>query len=84
MFLCEAAMGKPKEITKDDGSLVKAPAGFDSIIAKGTQARTLDCNVNLLNAAACSLNGSIFVFLLLSSSAHTPHTTIAWAALRLE
>ena len=43
MFLCEAAMGKTKEITKDDGSLVKAPAGFDSIIAKGTQACTLDC-----------------------------------------
>ncbi len=52
MFLCEAAMGKPKEITKDDGSLVKAPAGFDSIIAKGTQACTLDCNVIFLKAAS--------------------------------
>ncbi len=41
MFLCEAAMGKAKEITDDDGSLVKAPAGFDSIIAKGTQVCTL-------------------------------------------
>jgi poly [ADP-ribose] polymerase 2/3/4 len=41
MFLCEAAMGKAKEITDDDGSLVKAPAGFDSIIAKGNQVCTL-------------------------------------------
>jgi hypothetical protein len=66
MFLCEAAMGKVKEITRDDSSLVKAPDGFDSIIAKGTQACTLGCmcaREYLLSAAAWPLVGSIFVFL---------------------
>ncbi len=47
MFLCEAAMGKTKEITRDDSSLVRAPEGYDSIIAKGTQARTVD-SLNIL------------------------------------
>lgn len=37
LFLCEAAMGKIKQITQDDGSLVAAPPGFDSVLAKGTQ-----------------------------------------------
>jgi poly [ADP-ribose] polymerase len=35
MFLAEAALGKEHSITKDDSSLVKAPAGFDSIVARG-------------------------------------------------
>ena len=35
MFLNEVALGKQKEIFRDDGSLVAAPAGFDSILAKG-------------------------------------------------
>merc|ERR1712139_589754 len=30
IFLCEAALGKIHSITKDDPSLVSAPAGFDS------------------------------------------------------
>jgi hypothetical protein len=58
MFLCEAAMGKTKEITSDDSSLVKAPAGFDSIIAKGTQAHTVDClcrRTKHCSAASCCL-----------------------------
>jgi len=35
MFLCEAAMGKMKSIIRDDPSLRAAPAGFDSVLAKG-------------------------------------------------
>jgi len=35
MFLCEAPMGKIKEITRDDWQLTEAPKGFDSILAKG-------------------------------------------------
>jgi len=35
MFLNEIALGKEHHITKDDSSLVRAPPGFDSIIAKG-------------------------------------------------
>lgn len=35
MFLAEAALGKEHFITRDDSSLVRAPPGFDSIIAKG-------------------------------------------------
>ena len=53
MFLCEAALGKSKEITVDDSSLVKPPAGFDSIIAKGTQARTVDCLCRLVGFIFC-------------------------------
>lgn len=37
MFLCEAPMGKIKEITKDDWTLTEPPKGYDSILAKGTQ-----------------------------------------------
>jgi poly [ADP-ribose] polymerase len=37
LFLVEAALGKMYEITMDDGSLVKAPNGFDSVLAKGKQ-----------------------------------------------
>lgn len=36
MFLNEVALGKEKTITKDDSSLKKAPAGFDSVVARGT------------------------------------------------
>ena len=37
MFLCEAAMGESKEIQRDDWTLTEAPAGYDSVVAKGTQ-----------------------------------------------
>ncbi|KAA6418486.1 MAG: poly [ADP-ribose] polymerase 3-like [Trebouxia sp. A1-2] len=35
MFLAEAALGEEHHITRDDPSLTKAPAGFDSVVAKG-------------------------------------------------
>ena len=35
MFLNEVALGKEKHITTDDSSLVKAPPGFDCIVARG-------------------------------------------------
>ncbi|XP_046358125.2 protein mono-ADP-ribosyltransferase PARP3-like [Haliotis rufescens] len=35
MFLNEVALGKEKHIDRDDCSLVTAPKGFDSIVAKG-------------------------------------------------
>lgn len=35
MFLCEVALGKEKTITVDNPSLKKAPAGFDSVVARG-------------------------------------------------
>ena len=35
MFLNEVALGKEHGITKDDWRLTKAPAGFDSIVARG-------------------------------------------------
>ena len=38
VFLVEAALGTMAEITRDDGSLVKAPNGFHSVLAKGTVA----------------------------------------------
>lgn len=37
MFLCEAAMGKSKEIQRDDWTLTEAPKGYDSIVAVGNQ-----------------------------------------------
>lgn len=36
MFLSEVALGKERTITKDDCSLKKAPAGFDSVVARGS------------------------------------------------
>ncbi|XP_073325060.1 protein mono-ADP-ribosyltransferase PARP3 [Pagrus major] len=36
MFLNEVALGKEKTITRDDSSLKKAPAGFDSVVARGS------------------------------------------------
>lgn len=36
MFLNEVALGREKTITEDDCSLKKAPAGFDSVVARGT------------------------------------------------
>ncbi|KAM3622029.1 uncharacterized protein V6R79_019373 [Siganus canaliculatus] len=36
MFLCEVALGKENTITKDNSSLKKAPAGFDSVVARGS------------------------------------------------
>ena len=35
MFLAEAALGKEHHIIRDDPSLTKAPAGFQSVVAKG-------------------------------------------------
>lgn len=35
MFLNEVALGKPKEIVRDDRTLKQAPAGFDSVVARG-------------------------------------------------
>ncbi|TDH14002.1 hypothetical protein EPR50_G00039960 [Perca flavescens] len=36
MFLSEVALGKEYTITTDDCSLKKAPAGFDSVVARGS------------------------------------------------
>ncbi|XP_067361545.1 protein mono-ADP-ribosyltransferase PARP3 isoform X2 [Channa argus] len=36
MFLNEVALGKEHTITIDDSSLKKAPAGYDSVVARGT------------------------------------------------
>ena len=35
MFLNEVALGKEHSITRDDSSLVKAPSGHDSVVARG-------------------------------------------------
>lgn len=35
MFLTEAALGKEHNIVQDDPSLTKAPAGYQSVVAKG-------------------------------------------------
>ena len=35
MFLAEAALGKEHHIVRDDPSLIKAPAGYQSVVAKG-------------------------------------------------
>lgn len=37
MFLNEVALGKEYTITQDDCSLRKAPAGYDSVVARGRQ-----------------------------------------------
>ncbi|KAG7326449.1 hypothetical protein KOW79_009850 [Hemibagrus wyckioides] len=37
MFLNEVALGKEYTITRDDPSLRKAPNGYDSVVARGTQ-----------------------------------------------
>eukprot|EP00755_Sulcionema_specki_P012476 Sspe_Gene.51506::Locus_28593_Transcript_1_1_Confidence_1.000_Length_1382::g.51506::m.51506/K10798/PARP; poly [ADP-ribose] polymerase len=37
MFLAEVALGKQHVITRDDSSLTKPPAGYDSVLAKGTR-----------------------------------------------
>ncbi|XP_051563518.1 protein mono-ADP-ribosyltransferase PARP3-like isoform X2 [Myxocyprinus asiaticus] len=37
MFLNEVALGKEHTITLDDSSLRKAPAGYDSVVARGQQ-----------------------------------------------
>ncbi|XP_071781970.1 protein mono-ADP-ribosyltransferase PARP3 [Centroberyx gerrardi] len=36
MFLNEVALGKEHTITRDNSSLKKAPAGYDSVVARGT------------------------------------------------
>lgn len=36
MFLNEVALGREHHITKDDPSLRKAPAGYDSVVARGS------------------------------------------------
>lgn len=35
MFLNEVALGRERTITRDDSSLKKAPAGYDSVVARG-------------------------------------------------
>ena len=35
MFLNEVALGTEKHIRRDDSSLVKAPPGFDCVVARG-------------------------------------------------
>lgn len=35
MFLSEVALGKECTITRDDHTLKKAPAGYDSVVARG-------------------------------------------------
>ena len=37
LFLCEAPLGKPKYITRDDWTLTAAPRGYDSVIARGSR-----------------------------------------------
>merc|ERR1712072_547849 len=37
MFLVEAALGKEHEIQQNNGSLKKAPAGYDCVVARGQQ-----------------------------------------------
>ncbi len=37
MFLNEVALGKEYTITQDDCSLRKAPAGYDSVVARGSE-----------------------------------------------
>ena len=37
MFLNEVALGKEKEIDRDDSSIISPPKGFDSVVAKGHQ-----------------------------------------------
>lgn len=37
MFLNEVALGREHTITRDDGSLRKPPAGYDSVVARGQQ-----------------------------------------------
>lgn len=36
MFLSEVALGKEHTITKNNCSLKKAPAGYDSVVARGS------------------------------------------------
>lgn len=36
MFLCEVALGKESIITIDNPSLIQPPAGFDSVVARGS------------------------------------------------
>ena len=35
MFLSEVALGKEHDIKVGDGSLIRAPQGYDSIVARG-------------------------------------------------
>ena len=37
MFLVEAALGKEHGITRDDPSFKSPPAGFDSVVARGSR-----------------------------------------------
>lgn len=36
MFLVEVALGRESSITQCDGSLTKAPNGYDSVVARGS------------------------------------------------
>lgn len=37
MYLAEAALGQEYNITRDDASLKQAPAGFHSVVARGSR-----------------------------------------------
>ena len=43
MFLGEVALGKEYGITRDDSSLVKAPKGYDCVVARGRTEPGLRC-----------------------------------------
>ncbi|KAM9814110.1 protein mono-ADP-ribosyltransferase PARP3 [Neosynchiropus ocellatus] len=51
MFLSEVALGKEHTITKDNSSLKKAPNGYNSVVARGTQEPdpTQDVSITLDN-----------------------------------
>jgi len=45
MFLCEVALGKEHNIEVGDGSLSRAPKGYDSIVARGhTEPGNINCS----------------------------------------
>ena len=47
MFLVEAALGKQFEINQDDSSLMSAPQGYDSVLAKGSKAPHLEAELTI-------------------------------------
>ena len=54
MFLVEGAMGNMHKIYRDDSSLVKAPKGFDSVLAVGSRLRPHTCTVSDASVAHSS------------------------------
>lgn len=47
MFLSEVALGKEKHILVEDFSLVEAPKGFDSVVAKGRREPGMSAIISL-------------------------------------